>query len=119
MSQIVRSEGFRRGLWRGWTPALAMQAVYGQRIGYYSYLRQQLQLGADGASPSFAQKLGLGVGVGAFAALTATPFDFLMVKVQGMQHAPARAFSAAGAPSASAAAGASGVRGACCPCGRN
>ena len=51
VSQIIRNEGVRRGLWRGWTPALCMQAVYGQRIGYYQYLRHHTALsGGAGAS---------------------------------------------------------------------
>ena len=115
VSQIIRNEGVRRGLWRGWTPALCMQAVYGQRIGYYQYLRHHTALsgGADGrGGPSFAQKLGLGVGVGAFAALTATPFDFLMVKVQGMQHAaPARASAATAGGASFESVAATGARG--------
>eukprot|EP00966_Prymnesium_polylepis_P208202 4822617-Prymnesium_polylepis.1 len=62
-----RERGFF-GLWRGLSPALSRQLVYGQlRIGLYHNFAIRLQ--------STPQKLAVGAAAGAAAAALANPFD--------------------------------------------
>ena len=55
-----------------------MQAVYGQRIGYYSYAREYALEDARGGGGAlgFAQKLALGVGVGPSDTLADTLYSW-------------------------------------------
>ena len=89
---ILREEGLRRGLYRGFVPGACRELLYSScRFGLYRPLRELLTggpagaAGAAGARPGgdpLWAKLAAGAGAGAAGSALANPADLVMVQMQ-------------------------------------